>query len=116
MGVSAALAIVCMVRSRTAVQAIHYALLFLLCGDLFSQAWFQPWYVTWVMVLALGHPDVRWLRLMAPYASLQLLTYAIPIDPVTCVALDLYIGIRVIKLAQEGAPAEPVAARPSVAV
>ena len=99
---AAAMGLLGVVRVRTPASVIHYAMLFFLCGDLFSQAWFQPWYVTWLLVLAVVHPDRRWLSLMALYAALQLLTYMAPIDPVSSVAIDLYIGWRVIRLAREG--------------
>ena len=85
-------------RTRTVADAIHYAMLFLLCNDLVSLAWFQPWYITWLLPLALVHPDVRWLRLVVTYAALTLAAYVLPIDPVSNVAIDLYIGWRTVAL------------------
>lgn len=85
-------------RTRTVADAIHYAMLFFLFNDLVSLAWFQPWYVTWLFPLALVHPDARWLRLISVYAVLTLVAYVLPLDPLTNVAVDVYIGWRVMKL------------------
>jgi alpha-1,6-mannosyltransferase len=95
---SAAVAILGIVRARTTTSVIHYGMLFLLVGDLFTQVWFQPWYITWLLALALGHPDGRWLRLMALYAALTLVTYIVPIDPLDNVIIDFYIGWRLLAL------------------
>ncbi|HTJ46842.1 MAG TPA: hypothetical protein VL463_32285 [Kofleriaceae bacterium] len=96
--VSAAIALVGIVRARTPATVIQYGLLFLLAGDLFTQVWFQPWYITWLLALALGHPDRRWLRLIAVYAALTLVTYIVPIDPLDNVLIDLFIGWQVLEL------------------
>ena len=100
LAVSAGVAILAIVRARSTTAVIHYGMLFLLVGDLFTQVWFQPWYITWLLALALGHPDGRWLRLMALYAALTLVTYILPIDPLDTVLIDLYIGWRVLQLAR----------------
>ena len=99
---SAGVGITGVVRTRTVGDAIHYGMLFLLVNDLASLAWFQPWYVLWLFPLALVHPDVRWLRLVATYAALTLVAYVLPIDPVTNVAVDIYIGLRAIAQLRSG--------------
>lgn len=87
-----------MLRARTAALVIHYALLVLLCADVLALSWFQPWYVLWALPLALVHADRRWLELVATYAALSFVAYALPIDPLSNVAIDGYVGWRIVAL------------------
>ena len=48
-----------------------------------------------------------WLRLIAVYAALTLVTYIVPIDPLDNVLIDLFVGWRALALVREPAP-EPV--------
>lgn len=93
---SATIGLVGIVRARTIEHVLHYALLFFLVSDLFAQTWFQPWYITWLFPLAITLPDRTWLSLVARYAALAFIAYAAPIDPISNVAVDLYIGWCVI--------------------
>jgi hypothetical protein len=104
---SAAVALLGIWRARTPATVIEYGLVFLLVGDLFTQVWFQPWYITWLLALSLGHPDRRWLRLIAVYAALTLVTYIVPIDPLDNVLIDLFIGWQALALVRRPA-ADPV--------
>jgi hypothetical protein len=96
LAVSASIGLLGIWRARTIEDVLHYALLFFLASDLFAQTWFQPWYLTWLFPLAIALPDRKWVELVALYAALTLVTYAAPIDPISNVAVDLYIGWRVI--------------------
>ena len=78
-------------QTRTATDVIHHGLLIFLVYDLVAAPYFQPWYLTWLLPLALAHPDHRWQQLVARYTALSTVQYILPIDPVLPVALNLVI-------------------------
>ena len=103
MAACAAIGVVGIARARSPSHVIHYALVLFLAADLVGFAWFQPWYVLWALPLALVHPDRTWLVLTATYAALSLIAYVAPFDPVTNVAVDVYIGWLCVAHARRGA-------------
>jgi hypothetical protein len=70
-------------RARTVRSTLREALVFLLAYDLVAAAWFQSWYVTWVLPLALVDSDQRVRHAVAVYSVLSLVQYGIPLDPVS---------------------------------
>jgi hypothetical protein len=73
---------------RTLVDVASGALGFFLLYDLIASPWFQPWYATWLLPLALllGR-EAR--GLVAGYTVWTVVQYALPIDPVSTVAINL---------------------------
>jgi alpha-1,6-mannosyltransferase len=78
-----ALAVRAALRARTVQATLHEALVFLLAYDLVAAAWFQAWYVTWLLPLALVDRDERVRYAVAVYSVLSLVQYGIALDPVT---------------------------------
>ncbi|MFL5405494.1 MAG: hypothetical protein ACJ79O_06520, partial [Myxococcales bacterium] len=70
-------------RARTVRSTLREALVFLLAYDLVAAAWFQSWYVTWVLPLAMVDSDHRVRYAVAVYSVLSLVQYGIELDPVT---------------------------------
>jgi hypothetical protein len=108
-GLAGAIVVVCLLgralaRARDAPSVIAGGLEVML-GYCLTCAWFQPWYVTWLAPLALAHPDARMRRLVAAYGALALLSYALPIDPVSSVAIDLWVARRWLRIARDPAGA-----------
>ena len=77
------LAVRAALRARTVQAALHEALIFLLAYDLLAAAWFQAWYVTWLLPLAMVDRDERIRRAVAVYSVLSLVQYGIALEPVT---------------------------------
>jgi alpha-1,6-mannosyltransferase len=88
------LAVRAIVRVRTLDDVVHESLLFLFAYSLIAAAWFQSWYVTWMFPLALLHRDDRMRWLVAVYSVMSLVQYAIPLDPLTTVAINAVILYR----------------------
>jgi alpha-1,6-mannosyltransferase len=84
-------------RARSIGQLLRSALIFLLAWDL-TVPLFQPWYVTWLFPLAIADEDPRWLRLVSIYAIGTVLQWTIQIDPLTTVALNVYVLVRALSL------------------
>jgi hypothetical protein len=74
-------------RVRTFEDVAHHGLLILLAYDLVTP-WFQAWYVVWLLPLALVERDGRLQRVVAIYAALSLLPYALQFEPYANVAVD----------------------------
>lgn len=64
----------------------------ILLGYFLTTPWFQPWYATWLLPLSLLERDPRWQRLVARYALLSVVQYALPLDPYTTVAGNAWIA------------------------
>jgi hypothetical protein len=79
-------------RARSLDQVLRDGLVFYLLYDLVAAPWFQSWYALWILPLALALPDPRWRNLVAVYSVLLLVQYGIPLDPVTYLAIDLYVA------------------------
>ena len=75
-------------RARTVQSTLREALVFLLAYDLLAAAWFQAWYVTWLLPLALVDPDERIRLAVAVYSVLSLVQYGLELDPVTYVIVN----------------------------
>jgi hypothetical protein len=78
-----ALAVRAAFRARTVQATLREALVFLLAYDLLAAAWFQAWYVTWLLPLALVDRDERVRYAVAVYSVLSLVQYGLKLDPVT---------------------------------
>jgi hypothetical protein len=91
-------------RARTVQSTLREALVFLLAYDLVAAAWFQSWYVTWLLPLAMVDRDERVRFAVAVYSVLSLVQYGIELDPVTYVLVN---GIPLVLLFR---PPKPVLA------
>jgi hypothetical protein len=80
---------------RQAHDVIHWSLVVLGAYCLLAAPWFQPWYVTWLLPLALVHRDVHWQRTSAWYAALTPIQYIVPLDPATTLAINAVVLKRV---------------------
>jgi hypothetical protein len=88
-------------RSRTVPEMLRGCLLFLLAWDL-TVPLFQTWYIVWLFPLALVDADRRWLRLVAVYASVSVLQWAVQLDPLTTVAIDGWVVWQAARLLRTG--------------
>jgi hypothetical protein len=61
-------------------------------GFFLTTPWFEPWYATWLLPLCLLERDPRWQRLVARYAVISVVQYALPLDPYTTVIGNLWIA------------------------
>jgi hypothetical protein len=61
-------------------------------GYFLTTPWFEPWYATWLLPLCLLERDPRWQRLVARYAVISVVQYALPLDPYTTVIGNLWIA------------------------
>jgi hypothetical protein len=102
MGVVAAVGVRALVAVRTPADVIEQSLLVLGAYCLVGTPWFHPWYVTWLLPLALVHRDARWRALTALYAAIVTVQYILPLDPLTSVAVDLIVLMRAWTLMRGG--------------
>jgi hypothetical protein len=84
-------------RATSLDQVVHGSVTLLL-GWYLTTPWFQPWYVSWILPLGAAHPDARWRRLLSEYAAITLVQWMVPLDPITTVAGNLYVVLRVLRL------------------
>jgi hypothetical protein len=84
-------------RATTLERVLRDAATFFLLSGLLASAAFQPWYVTWLLPLALAERDPRWRRLYAVYAALSAAQYGLALDPITYVLVN---GIPLAMLAR----------------
>lgn len=84
-------------RATTLAQVFRDSATFFLLSGLLASAAFQPWYVTWLLPLALAERDARWRRLYTVYAALSVAQYALALDPVTYLLVN---GIPLAMLAK----------------
>jgi hypothetical protein len=61
-------------------------------GYFLTTPWFEPWYATWLLPLCLLERDPRWQRLVARYAVISVVLYAVPLDPLTTVTGNVWIA------------------------
>jgi hypothetical protein len=66
----------------------------ILLGYFLTTPWFEPWYATWLLPLCLLERDPRWQRLVARYAVISVVQYALPLDPFTTVIGNLWIAYQ----------------------
>jgi hypothetical protein len=83
---------------RSTEDAIHHALVLLGAYCLFASPWFQPWYVTWLLPLALVHRDERWQRITALYGAVTPVQYILPLDPITTAVLNIVVLAKAMPL------------------
>jgi alpha-1,6-mannosyltransferase len=94
-------------RATTLARVLRDAATFFLLSDLLASAAFQPWYVTWLLPLALAERDSRWRRLYAVYAALSVAQYGLALDPVTYLVVNAIPLTILAKLWRERDAAEP---------
>lgn len=70
-------------RVRSLEDVLRWTCIFILVNGLLAAAAFQPWYVTWLLPLAMAERDARWQRLYGIYAALTVLQYGLDLDPPT---------------------------------
>ncbi len=92
---------------RTAADVIEHSLLVLGAYCLVGTPWFHPWYVTWLLPLAVVHRDVRWQEVTALYAAIVVVQYVLPLDPLTSVAVNLVVLARLGALVRGAAHVSP---------
>lgn len=81
------------VKVRNAAELAHAGIVILLSYFL-TTPWFQPWYASWLLPLCLLERDPRWQRLVARYAVISVVQYALPLDPYTTVLGNLWIAYQ----------------------
>jgi hypothetical protein len=62
-------------RATTVNRVVRDAMIFLLLFETLGKGWFFPWYVTWLLPLAIADPDERLQRIVALYSLGVLLLY-----------------------------------------
>jgi hypothetical protein len=97
-----------MLRTRTFTDAIHESLTVMIVWNLVTP-WFQPWYAVWLLPLVMIERDARTVRLVAIYTALLVVQYALPIDPLTNVAIDAWVVVEALAI-RRGRPAPSTAA------
>jgi hypothetical protein len=79
------------VKVRDSAELARAGIVILL-GYFLTTPWFEPWYATWLLPLCLLERDPRWQRLVARYAVLSVVQYALPLDPYSTVIGNLWIA------------------------
>lgn len=79
-------------RATSAEHVIHDALLLFLTYCL-TTPWFQPWYASWLLPLALVERNAALRRVVALYAVLTVVQWALPLDPFSTVAVNGWIAV-----------------------
>ena len=86
----ALLGLMAVLRGRTLEQILHDALIIFLAYCLLAAPWFQPWYVSWLLPLALVERNAELRHTLAIYSVLIVAQYALPADPLSVVAVNLW--------------------------
>lgn len=84
----------------TSLEALARGYLVFLFGLYLTAPWFQPWYASWALPLLLLERDPAWRRFTAAFAAVQMAAWALPLDPVTNVAIDAWAAVRLWRLLQ----------------
>lgn len=111
------------VRARSLAELARGYLLFLMAMYL-TAPWFQPWYCAWALPFLLVEPDRRWRRFLALYMVITVAQWAVPLDPFTTVATNVWAAGRLWSLLRSASTAvhtvpthaEPVLADPEPAL
>ncbi|MFL5273877.1 MAG: hypothetical protein ACJ79E_17610 [Anaeromyxobacteraceae bacterium] len=74
-------------RATSVERVVHDGLVLFLAYCL-TTPWFQPWYATWLLPLAVAERDARLRRIVAAYAALTVVQWGLPLDPVSTVAVN----------------------------
>ena len=75
-------------RAKTARDVLRGGLFVFVLYGLVGTPAAEPWYLTWALPLILCEPNPRMRRFTALYATLMLVQYGLPIDPVTYLPLN----------------------------
>jgi hypothetical protein len=87
---------------KTVQAVMHYGSV-VFCGYcLVAAPWFQPWYVTWLLPLALAHHDSRWQQNTALYAALTPVQYFLQADPITTILINIVVIRKFVAMRQMG--------------
>ena len=84
----AGLAARAVVRVRTVEAVLHESLLFLLAYLLVAAPFVLPWYLTWLLPLALVKRDPRWRRVVAVYTGLTLVAWCADLPPLQAAVVN----------------------------
>jgi hypothetical protein len=95
-----------MIRTRTFADAMHESIVVMIVWNLVTP-WFQSWYAVWLLPLVMIERDTRTIRLVAIYTTLLVVQYALPIDPITNVAIDAWVVIEALAIRRERARLAP---------
>ena len=98
MGSLAWLGVRAVAHVRTANDVIHHGLVILGAYCVVAAPWFQPWYVTWLLPLALVDNDAHWQNLTALYSSLTPIQYVLSADPLTTIAINIIVLRKLISM------------------
>jgi alpha-1,6-mannosyltransferase len=104
-------------RARTVEAVLHESLVFLLAYLLVASPFVQPWYLTWLLPLALVEADPRWRRAVALYCALTLVAWGVDVPPLQTLAVNVPVLAYLWRTRRRGAVARaaPAAARGPVA-
>jgi len=89
-----------MIRTSTFSDAMHESIVVMIVWNLVTP-WFQPWYAVWLLPLVMIERDARTIRLVAIYTALLVVQYALPIDPITNVAIDAWVVIEALSIRRQ---------------
>ncbi|HTT71551.1 MAG TPA: hypothetical protein VMG32_10040 [Anaeromyxobacteraceae bacterium] len=81
-----------LLRARSLEGIVHEALALLLVYCL-TVPWFQPWYATWMLPLLAVERAPGFRRLVGVYTVLTVVQWALPLDPVSTVAVNVWTAI-----------------------
>jgi alpha-1,6-mannosyltransferase len=89
---------------------LHHGLVLFLAYDL-SAPWFQPWYATWLLPLAAVERDPGLRRIVSVYTVLTVVQWALPLDPFSTVAVNVWTVWALFRSRRAGAA--PVSCAPA---
>jgi hypothetical protein len=116
MALLAALAVRAVQRASTVEAVLHESLVFLLAYLLVAAPFVQPWYLTWLLPLALVEADARWRRAVALFCALTLVAWGVDVPPLQVLAVNVPVLVYLRRAFRRPAgAATTVAPHPSVA-
>jgi alpha-1,6-mannosyltransferase len=100
-------------RATDLDRVVHHGIVLFLAYDL-TVPWFQPWYATWLLPLAAVEREPELRRVVAVYAVLTVVQWALPLDPASTVAVDAWTALALYRSsrARASARATPLPDRP----
>jgi hypothetical protein len=99
------------VRRATSLEGVvRGSLAWLLTYLLVASPFVLPWYLTWLLPLALVEPDPRWRRVVALYTALSAVAWCADVPPLQAAIVNstvLWLGWRSLRPAPAGAASTP---------
>ena len=90
------------IQVRTVQAVMHHGSVVFCVYCLVAAPWFQPWYVTWLLPLALAHHDSRWQQNAALYAALTPVQYFLQADPITTIVINIVVIRKFVAMRKMG--------------